>query len=109
MSLLRGSKVGQSSRNRRPLDLANLRETLVAETPCGYFFKHLVIEKSQGKLVVSGKLPNYALQEHLQTRLANLACGFPIEDHTVVVNAQGLSSECEKHLQKTRIETEQDG
>lgn len=100
MSLLHQSKKGPLSRNRRPLDLADVRRALEAETPCGYFFKHLHLEKTGGALVVSGKLPNYTLQEHLLARLSSLACGFPIENRTVVVNAQGLSSECEKHLQE---------
>jgi hypothetical protein len=99
MSLLHKSGKGPLSRNRRPLDLDELRRALEAETPCGYFFKHLQLEKTGGALVVSGKLPNYTLQEHLLARLSGLARGFPIENRTVVVNAQGLSSECERQLQ----------
>lgn len=98
MSLLRKSKTGPPPRRRRPLDLVALRNALEAETPCGYFFKHLQIENAGGKLVVTGKLPNYALHKHLLTRLAYLAGGFPIEDRTMIVNAQGLSSKCAKHL-----------
>ena len=98
MSLLRNSKTGPPPRRRRPLDLVALRNALEAETPCGFFFKHLQFENVGGKLVVTGKLPNYALHKHLQTRLVQLTGGFPIEDRTMIVNAQGLSSNCAKLL-----------
>ena len=98
MSLLRNSKTGPPPRRRRPLALVALRNALEAETPCGYFFKHLQFENVRGKLVVTGKLANQALQEHLQMRLVYLAGRFPIEDRTMIVNAQGLSSKCAEQM-----------